>query len=163
MSRDELGTGAAGYGMIASAFGIGMVLAPLVLLRRAEETNPASVLSLGIAMTAGGTLLTGLAPAAAIAVAAQGIAGAGNGLENVANNTLIQRTVPRHMLGRVFGVVYSGVYVAEGLAYTAGGPLMNLTSPRVVFVIGGCGVLLALLATWSMLPRRLPRASGIPT
>ena len=38
-----------------------------------------------------------------------------------------------------------------------GGPLVELTSPRAVFVIAGCGTLSAMLLVWRQL---LPRPSG---
>jgi MFS family permease len=45
-------------------------------------------------LTATGTLLTGIAPVPWFAVAAQAIGGLGNGADNVASDTLIQRSVP---------------------------------------------------------------------
>lgn len=87
-----------------------------------------------------------------MAVAVQTVAGAGNGLENLATDTLIDRTVLRPFLGRVFGITASGAYVASGLASAAGGPLLALTSPRLVFVIAGVAVLGALLVVRRLLP-----------
>ena len=150
--RDGLGGGAAGYGLTASAYGLGMVAATLVLVRASDRIAPAMVLLSGIAATGAGTLVTGLAPAVGVAVAAQGMAGIGNGWENTANETLIQQSVPRPWLGRVFGVVYGGAFVASSLAYAAGGPLLALTSPRAVFVIAGVGTLASLLVVWRLLP-----------
>ncbi len=151
--RDALDGGAAGYGLSASAYGLGMVAATLVLVQAGSRIAPASVLLSGIAFMGVGTLVTGLAPTVGIAVAAQGMAGVGNGWENTANETLIQQTVPRPMLGRVFGIVYGGAFVASSLAYAAGGPLLALTSPRTVFVIAGGGALASVLVVRSLLPR----------
>jgi hypothetical protein len=44
------------------------------------------------------------------------------------------------------------VFLAEGLAYAAGGPLLELTSPRAVFVLAACGTLAAMLLVWWLLP-----------
>ena len=58
----------------------------------------------------------GAAPGIGAAVAFQGAAGVGNGLENVASNTLIQRHVAPAMLGRVFGLVGTAAYAGSGIA-----------------------------------------------
>lgn len=137
LAEEVFGMGALGLGLLSSSYGL-------------------SVLLLGIGLMGVGTLLTGLAPVFLFAVAVQGAAGAGNGLENVANDVLIQRTVPRAMLGRVFGAVYSGASVGENIAYAAGGPLLDLTSARAVYVIAGSGASAALLIVWALL-RRIPR------
>jgi MFS family permease len=167
LARDVLGAGNVGYGVVSAAYGVGMVLAPLAVLRWGGRVAPTALLLLGFALTGVGTTLTGLAPLLGAAVAVQAVAGAGNGLENLAADTLIGRTVPRPFLGRVFGITASGAYVASGLAYAAGGPLLALTSPRFVFVVAGVGVLGALLVVWRLLPRdaddfasRPPTASG---
>ncbi len=110
-------------------------------------------------MRCGMSHFTGLAPAVAVAVLTQATAGFGNGLENIANDTLIQCTVPRALLGRVFGVVYSGAFFASALAYAAGGPLLDRTSPRTVFMIAGSGTLAALAMLWLILPRTERAAS----
>jgi MFS family permease len=153
LAQETLGARATGYGALASAYGIGMVLGPLVLLRWSQRVNPAYLLLVSIFLLAGGTLVTGLAPTLAVALIAQTVGGIGNGLENIANDTLIQRTVPRAMLGRIFGIVYSGAFLASSLAYAVGGPLIDRTSPRMVFFIAGTGVLAALVVVWIMLPK----------
>ena len=58
----------------------------------------------------------------------------------MASDTLIQRSVPREMLGRVFGVTSTGAFVGGGVAYAAGGPLLDATSPRFVFLVAAAGV-----------------------
>jgi MFS family permease len=89
----------------------------------------------------------------AVAAAAQAIGGFGNGLENVAADTLIQRAVPREMLGRVFGLVYTAAFGGSTLAYAAGGPLLDLTSARAVFLIAGAGIFVVTTYLWIALRR----------
>ena len=114
---------------------------------------PVSIILLGLTLEGLTTLSTGLAPSLALAIFLRSVGGVGNGIENVAADTVFQKVVPRSMLGRVFGVYYGGVFRAEGLAYAAGGPLLELTSPRTVFVIAGCGTLATMLLMWHLLPR----------
>jgi MFS family permease len=160
LAREALGAGETGYGLLASAHGVGMILGPLLLLRGSARVAPVSVILLGLTLEGLTTLSAGLAPSLALAICLRGIGGVGNGIENVAADTLLQKVVPRSMLGRVFGVYYGGVFLAEGLAYAAGGPLVELTSPRVVFVIAGCGTLAAMLLVWRLLPRPAGEARG---
>ena len=153
LARESLGSGETGYGLLASAHGIGMILGPLLLLRRSGRVAPVSIILLGLTLEGLTTLSTGLAPSLALAIFLRSVGGVGNGIENVAADTVFQKVVPRSMLGRVFGVYYGGVFLAEGLAYAAGGPLLELTSPRTVFVIAGCGTLATMLLMWHLLPR----------
>ncbi len=88
-----------------------------------------------------------------LAAMAQTIGGAGNGADNVASDTLIQRSVPREMLGRVFGVTSTAAFVGGGIAYAAGGPLLDATSPRFVFLVAGAGVLGVVGLAHILLPR----------
>jgi MFS family permease len=74
-------------------------------------------------------------------------------LENIAADTLIQRAVPPQMLGRVFGLVSTAGFGGSTLAYAAGGPLLDLTSPRAVFVIAGTGILAVTAFLWFSLRR----------
>jgi len=154
LAREVLGAGEVGYGLAASAYGAGMVATTAALVWASRRLAGSTLLLAGIALTGTGTLMTGLAPSLGAAVAAQVIAGGGNGLENTANDVLVQQTVPRPLLGRVFGLVYGGAFVASGLAYAAGGLLLELTSPRIVFIIAGLGVLASLAVVRSLLPRR---------
>jgi MFS family permease len=88
------------------------------------------------------------------------VAGLGNGLENVAADTLIQRAVPREMLGRVFGLVTTAAFGGSTLAYAAGGVVLDLTSTRTVFVSAGIGILVITFVLWVALRRELPDASS---
>jgi MFS family permease len=110
-------------------------------------------------MSAIGTVATGLAPLLAVVAAGQAVAGFGNGLENIAADTLIQRAVPREILGRVFGLVSTAAIGGSTVAYAAGGLVLDVSSPRAVFLIGGIGTLLVSAFLWRVLRRGL--AEGI--
>ncbi len=152
LSRDVLGAGPLGFGVVAAAFGVGMLVSS-VALSSGRSRSPRTLFIGGWLLTASGTLLTGLAPAVWFAALAQATGGAGNGADNVASDTLIQRSVPREMLGRVFGVTSTAAYVGGGIAYAAGGVLLDATSPRFVFLFAGIGVLAVVGIAQFMLPR----------
>ena len=103
LSREVLGAGALGFGVVAGAFGIGMLVASVVLssgraVRRARSSSEAG------SSRPPEPCSRDSRPVLWLAVAAQAVGGIGNGADNVASDTLIQRSVPRDMLGRVFGV-----------------------------------------------------------
>ena len=157
LARETLGAGPIGFGVVASAFGVGMLAASTVLSARAVRTTPRGMFIGGWALTGAGTLLTAVAPTVSLAATAQAVGGVGNGLDNVASDTLLQRSVPRPMLGRVFGLSSTAAFVGGGLAYAAGGPLLDATSPRIVFLIGAAGTMGVVALAMKLLPRPEPR------
>lgn len=145
LTSEQLGVGPAGYGIAASAFGVGMLLASAACARLARGRSPFALLVVAIAASAVGTVLTGLAPVLAVVLAAQLIAGAGNAGENIGYDTVIQNVVPRPLLGRVFGTLGTAAQMGAGLAYLAGGLSVNLIGARATFVLAGAGTLAVLL------------------
>lgn len=158
--RETLGGGPLSFGLVTGAYGVGMLAGSLGLSWKGTAAAAGTVLLLGWVASGVGTVLTGLAPLTAVAALAQAVAGAGNAVEVVATDTLVQRTVPREMLGRVFGLVGTAPFAGHTLAFAAGGFLVELTSPRAVFVIAGLGVLLVLIPIMLVLRRE---AASDPT
>jgi MFS family permease len=161
--RGQLHASDALVGALGTGYGLGMVVAPAALTMR-KAYRPELVLALALAAFGAGTLATGVSPMFALALAGQVIAGAGNGWQNVANDTLIQQHVPEHRLGTVFGTVYTCPYAAEVLAYAVGGPLLGLLGPRWVLGVAGMGVLVTLGVGYPLLSRAVRRglATGTP-
>jgi MFS family permease len=112
-----------------------------------------TLLLAGFAISSAGNLLTGLAWAVAAAFVVQTVRGLGIAAMDVAVNTMLQRSVPRDLLGRVFGSLYGAIGVAAALAYVLGGLLIDLTNARITFLVGGTGGLLTTLAVAAALRR----------
>jgi len=148
--RDDLGASAFAIGLLGSLYGIGMVAGPMLIARagRADLVLYAAFVALGV-----GTLLTGVSPVIALALAGQALAGAGAGWHNVAADTLIQQNVPADRLGTVFGTVYMFPYAAEVIAYAAGASLLTAVGPRGVLFVSGLGILATLAMVAPMLAR----------
>jgi hypothetical protein len=88
-----------------------------------------------------------------VALALQTVRGLGIAAMDVASNTLLQRLVPGHLLGRVFANLYGSIGVAAGLSYLGGGVLLDATSAPVTFIAAGtAGTLVTAAVT---LPRSL--------
>ncbi len=156
--RDTFNGSAATFGLASTAFGVGMIVGALALLGH-RRFSPVTLYLGGLAMTGAGTLFTGLAPAVGLVIPFQGLAGAGNGVDNVASETLIQHRVPRPMLGRVFGLTGTAANIGASAAALLGGTLLDLTSPRTVLVVGGVGgLIVTAIAIWSFGRIRNPDA-----
>jgi MFS family permease len=153
LAQQDLGAGEAGASLLYAASGLGLLIGFALLSRKSLRARLASVVVFGFAVSGSGNLLTAAAPVLAIAFAMQFVRGLGISLVEVGNNTLIQRSVPIAMRGRVFANLYGVIGVATGVAYLAGGPLLDATSPRAALVVAGAGALLATLATVLMLLR----------
>jgi ribosomal protein S18 acetylase RimI-like enzyme len=146
--RETLVGGPIAFGVVSAAYGIGMMAVSLALAWRRTTLATSSLLVVAWFASGFGTLLTGLAPTLAVVAVAQGLGGGGNGAENIAADTLIQRVVPRELMGRVFGLVGTAAFGGSTLAYALGGPLLDLTSARAVFVVAGAGILLVTTFLW---------------
>jgi MFS family permease len=152
LAREDLGAGAVGYGTLVSVYGVGLALGSLVLMLP-QAGRAVGAFTLGLLLTGLGGLATGLAPTLGLAALAQAVAGAGNGLEVVAADTLVQRSVPRSHRGRVFGVVGAATLLGAAIARGLGGVLLDLTSARTTFVIGGSGVLVVTVVAVTLFRR----------
>ncbi|OLF17048.1 MFS transporter [Actinophytocola xanthii] len=142
--EDEVGGSAADFGLVQSGYGIGMLAASavlgFVLVRR-----PAVLLVSGIGLFALGTAATSAAPVVAVVAVTQLLAGVGNAAENIAGDTLMQRLVPRHLLGRAFGALATAAQLGSALAYAAAGPVLAAIGPRAAFAVAGAGSALGIL------------------
>jgi MFS family permease len=151
-----LGGGDSGAGLLLAAVGIGLLLG-YALLARPQRRNMVALLLAGFAISSAGNLLTGLAWAVVVAFGVQAVRGMGIAAMDVAVTTLLQRNVPRALVGRVFGSLYGAIGVAAALAYVLGGLLLDATNPRVAFLVAGSGGLLATLIAAASIRRSAPK------
>jgi MFS family permease len=147
LATDTFGAGGTAVGLLLAAVGIGLLAGYALLASAGHGLSAAGLLLAGFAVSSAGNLLTGFAWAVAAAFAVQAVRGLGIAAMDVAATTLVQRTVPPDLQGRVFGSLYGGIGVAAALAYLLGGLLLDRTTPRVAFVAAGTAGLLATGAT----------------
>jgi MFS family permease len=151
--RDVLSGGAFAYGAAMSAFGLGMIAGAVGLVRRWSTVHPATIVGVGMFFTAAGNLLVGVAPVIGLVIAFMALAGVGNGIGLVGEDTLIQRHVPEHLLGRVTGAVASAIFLGSLLAYTGGSVFVDATSPRTALIASGIAVFVVAALAWPALSR----------
>ena len=159
--RDTLNGGALAFGLLSAAYGAGMVAASAGLSLRGARVSTIAVFLLGWVLSGTGIVLTGLAPTLVLGGIGQVVAGLGNGAANIGIETLIQRIVPRPLLGRTFGVAFTAAFAGSTVAYAAAGFLLAAISPRAVFLIGGTGVLAVVVLFLVLLRERIPEDAEI--
>jgi MFS family permease len=135
--------------LLYAGAGIGLVAGYALLPRRGECLSLVALALLGFAASSAGNLLTGLAGGVGIAFLLQLVRGIGLSAIDVGVSTHLQRSVPTHLLGRVFGNLYGGVGVAAGASYLLGAVLLEVTGPRTTFVVAGAGGLVVTAATFT--------------
>ena len=154
-ATDTLNAGGWGYGLLASAWIVGLVLGASMIARKLS--NARLVPALLVASVVLG-LAVGLAAAIAVlipAIVLFVVGGAANGVQSVSMRSLIVHRVEDRYRGRVFAA-YGGLangmqLLATGLA----GGLVVLTSGRIALIAGGLGCVVAGvigLAWYRLLP-----------
>jgi MFS family permease len=163
LAQGPLNGGESAASLLYAGAGTGLLLGFALLSGYGARLSAILLLVFGFGLGSGGNLLTGLSWSISAAFVMQAIRGLGISLIDVGSNTLIQRTVPRGMQGRVFANFYGAIGLAAGLSYAVGGFLLDATGPRTVLILGGLGGLAATLGLWLKLPEALlPRRDAEP-
>jgi MFS family permease len=150
--RQGFQAGAGAYAWVVTGFSVGMVAAPALITILRRRPSPRLLLFGGETLYGAGTLATGLAPGLALGIGAQVAAGAGNGMDSVGVDALLQESTPDERLGMVFGTVYAAFYAGQIIAYAVATPVIAVLGPRGTFVVAAGGVLAAVLVLGWMLP-----------
>ncbi len=134
------GWGERGYGFMNAAFGAGALLGAVASRRlpRRWEGRAVVVECLGVAV---GYVLTGLAPLFAFVMLGQAIAAGLDTIGEVGGTSIVQRSAPDHVRGRVFGALVTAGLLANAMGFTFAGFLVDSVGPRAVYV--GCGLISA--------------------
>jgi MFS family permease len=157
LAKETFGTGDAGYGLLVSLWGGGMVLGSAMMAVLGDRINLVLFYFLSIFVGAFALVGTGLAPAFVLALGALTVEGAATGIDNVATDTILQKRVPEAFLGRVFSIRFLGYSAGEVLAYPVGGLLVDAVGPRSTYLLAGLATAAAgllVLLTMIAVPRR---------
>jgi MFS family permease len=145
-ATDTLGVGAWGYGVLASAWLVGMVGGATLIARRLRDDR--LLWSMALAAVVNGLAVFAAAAAAMfpLAVALFVLGGLANGVETVAMRSLIVHHVADRFRGRAFasyGALVNGMQIG---ATAAAGALVAGLGGRAALLIGGAGTAFAGLA-----------------
>ena len=115
ISNEKLGTGADGYGYLLAGLGVGGVAGAALVNRLARSRRLAPAILGGIAVYCMPSALLILVHQPVIAFVLQIARGAGTLVVDTLAITALQRSVPREMVARVFGVFFALVLGAISL------------------------------------------------
>jgi MFS family permease len=109
-----------------------------------------------------GIALVGVASSTAVVLLLLAGVGAGNTVVDVAAITLLQRSAPAHVIGRVFGVLESILMLSIGLGSILAPALIAIVGVRTAIVITGLTlpVAVALTGRWLVRLDTLPQAAA---
>jgi len=137
LAKVTFGAGDAGYGLLVSLWGGGMVLGSTVMAVLGDRVSLVPLYFLSIFGGALALAGTGLAPLFILALGALMVEGVATGIDNVATDTILQKQVPDAFLGRVFAVRLMSYSAGEGLAYIAGGLIVDAIGSRSTYLLAG--------------------------
>jgi len=137
LARETFGAGDVGYGLLASLWGGGMILGSALTAALAGRMSLISLYFVSIFATALAFVGVGLSPTFALALGAIAVAGAANGVDNVATDTVLQKRVPDAFMGRVFAARFLTFSAGEALAYPIGGLVVDAAGPRSTYLLAG--------------------------
>ncbi len=161
LAKETFDAGDAGYGLLVGLWGGGMVLGSAAIAALGDRVSLMPLYLLGIVASALALAATGLSPTFVFALGALVVAGAANGIDDVATNTILQKRVPDAFLGRVFAVKFLGYGAGEALAYPVGGLVVEAIGPRSTYLYAGMATAAAgSLITLLILTASLGRGRG---
>jgi MFS family permease len=137
LAKETFGAGDAGYGLLVSLWGAGMVAGSALTAVLGDRVKLIPLYFLGIFVWALALAGTGLSPTFALVLGALTVAGVSNGVENVVTDTILQKRVPDAFLGRVFSVRFLSISAGEALAYPLGGLLVDAIGPQSTYLLMG--------------------------
>ena len=152
IALEVLHIGNAGVGYLDSAFGVGGVLGGVAAAMLAGGRRLVLAFALGVIAWGVGIALMGVADNVAVMCLLLGAVGAGNTVVDVAAITLLQRSAPAEVLGRVFGVLEAILLGAIGAGSILAPALIGLVGVRPAIVVTGLVLPIAVgLAARSLL------------
>ena len=156
-----LDLGRSGPGLLNSAVGIGGLIGAGVALGLVGMRGLGTAFAFGLVLWGLPLVLFGAWPTTGAAVLFLGLLGIGNTLVDVSGLTLLQRTAPPQVLGRVFGVLESLVVGTLGLGAIIAPLLVSLFGVRWALVATGLLLPALALASWARL-RTIDERAVVP-
>jgi MFS family permease len=137
-----LHAGSAGYSLLVTSYGFGMVAASVLNSRLSSlVVGLRRRWLIGIAANGAGMLATALAPSLAVALVTFAVTGMSNMLIVGPEIRLLQELAGDRLLGRVFGLRDLSANIAFVVAFLGAGVLLSTVGVRAVFAVGGVSLL----------------------
>jgi MFS family permease len=143
LAKDVFVAGDAGYGLMLSAMGVGLVVGSYLAGTWVDSRGVRSLYATSIAVMGLGVGAVAASPGVWLAAGLLVFAGFGNGSALVCNAVLIQRGVTDVVRGRAFTLAMSASFAALGVGMIASGPLTDSLGPREVWGLAAALLLVA--------------------
>ncbi len=166
LAKDVLDVGDSGYGLLAAATGLGMMLGALVVGRRLTEETSSTAMIVGAFVAGGALVVASVATHLLVAGGALVVVGGCQGVVNVAMRGVLQGASPQELRGRAYSAYQAALTVATLLSLASAGALIELVSVRPTIALAGVGTLVAAGCGGAMLhvgDRRRHTAASAPT
>jgi MFS family permease len=137
--KETLDSTDTGYGLMLASWGVGMVIGSF-LFAAVRQASLALLLLFSTLAVGAGYLGLAAAPTLAAACVASVVGGAGNGIQWVTAISAVQELTEESMQARVMSVLESIGAAMPGVGFALGGVIAALVSPRMTFLVAGCGV-----------------------
>jgi MFS family permease len=138
-------------GLLNAAMGIGGIAGALAAFTLIGRKRLASDFGLGIVLWGAPLAAIGIWPHLWVALVALAVLGIGNTLVDVAGLTLLQRTAPPDVIGRVFGVLEMILVAAIGVGAIVTPAVIDLVGTRWTLVVTGAFLPALAAITWRQL------------
>jgi hypothetical protein len=152
LAASVLGLGASGAGYLGAMFGAGALVGAGAAVALVGRHRLALPLLLSAASWGAAFILIGVWPAVGVAFCLLALAGATRSVLDVGGRTILHRTVPRELHGRVFGVLEGLEMVGLAVGSLAVPVVVGLAGPRAAMVVFGSVLIVVPLLTARTLP-----------
>ena len=150
---DLLDRGDSAVGLLNAAAGVGGIVGALAAFALIGRKRLAADFGIGIILWGAPLAAIGAWPNIPVALAALAVLGLGNTLVDVAGLTLLQRSAPPEVIGRVFGVLEMVLVATMGLGAGLAPFLIDAVGIRWSLVVTGAFLPTLATLTWRQLLR----------
>lgn len=137
LTRDRVGEDPRWFGFLLAAYGAGGVVGSIVVSSFRLPRRYLSVMTLVWGVSTLPYVVIGLTDVYAVMVVSVFAIGFGFSYGNVIWGTLLQRRVPRHMLGRVSSLDFFVSLALMPLSMALAGPVSEVVSLTTIFIVAG--------------------------
>lgn len=155
IAQDRFADGARAYGFILAFFGFGSALGALTVSSRRMPRRYLTTMMVMWGLGSAPLVVVGYTSSFPLMALATFIVGVTDGAGMVIWGTLLQRRVPREMLGRVSSLDFFVSLAFMPLSFAIVGPLSKVISMETIFLVSGIAP--ALLALVALTAARMPR------
>jgi len=148
---DLLHRGDSGVGLLNAASGVGGIIGALIAFALIGRKRLAADFGVGIVLWGAPLVAIGAWPNTPVALVALAFIGLGNTLVDVAGLTLLQRSAPPDVIGRVFGVLEMLLVGTIGLGAILAPVLIDVIGIRWSLVVTGAFLPVLAALTWRQL------------